>query len=64
MELEQKAEQILLVNSGNPGDMNDEDWAATVKRNKDNLKKPVEEGFWTTAKSSETPALLTETKPK
>jgi hypothetical protein len=37
-----------LLNAGKPEDMIDEDWADTVKRNKDHLNIMLAKDFWTT----------------
>jgi hypothetical protein len=37
-----------LINAGKPEDMTDEDWADTLKRNKEHLKIMLAKDFWTT----------------
>ena len=39
---------VNLINAGQPEDMTDEDWADTVKRNKEHLAIMVAKDFWTT----------------
>ena len=35
-----------LLNAGQPEDMSDEEWADTIKRNKDHLILMLEKDFW------------------
>ena len=37
-----------LINAGQPEDMTDEDWADTLKRNRDHLVIMLAKDFWTT----------------
>ena len=40
-------DSVTLLNAGKPEDMTDEDWADTVKRNKDHLSLQLDkEGFY------------------
>jgi hypothetical protein len=41
-------DSVNLINAGQPEGMTDEDWADTVKRNKEHLKIMVAKDFWTT----------------
>jgi hypothetical protein len=41
-------DSVNLINAGQPEDMTDEDWADTVKRNKEHLEIMVAKDFWTT----------------
>ena len=41
-------DSVNLINAGQPEDMTDEDWADTVKRNKEHLKIMLAKDFWTT----------------
>ena len=41
-------DSVALINSEKPEDMTDEDWADTVKRNKEHLKIMLAKDFWTT----------------
>ena len=41
-------DSVSLINAGQPEDMTDEDWADTVKRNKEHLKIMLAKDFWTT----------------
>jgi hypothetical protein len=41
-------DSVALINAGQPEDMTDEDWADTVKRNKEHLEIMVAKDFWTT----------------
>jgi hypothetical protein len=40
-------DSVNLLNAGKPEDMTDEDWADTVKRNKEHLKIMLAKDFWT-----------------
>lgn len=40
-------DSVALINAGKPEDMTDEDWADTVKRNKDHLLIMLAKDFWT-----------------
>ena len=40
-------DSVNLINAGQPELMTDEDWADTVKRNKDHLEIMVAKDFWT-----------------
>ena len=40
-------DSVNLLNAGKPEDMTDEDWADTVKRNKDHLLIMLAKDFWT-----------------
>jgi hypothetical protein len=40
-------DSVNLINAGQPEDMTDEDWADTVKRNKEHLEIMVAKDFWT-----------------
>ena len=37
-------DSVALLNAGKPEDMTDEDWADTVKRNKDHLQIQLDKG--------------------
>lgn len=41
-------DSVNLINAGKPERMTDEDWADTVKRNKEHLKIMLAKDFWTT----------------
>jgi len=41
-------DSVNLLNAGKPEDMTAEDWADTVKRNKEHLKIMLAKDFWTT----------------
>jgi hypothetical protein len=41
-------DSVNLINAGQPELMTDEDWADTVKRNKEHLEIMVAKDFWTT----------------
>jgi hypothetical protein len=41
-------DSVNLINAGKPEGMTDEDWADTVKRNKEHLEIMVAKDFWTT----------------
>ena len=41
-------DSVNLINGGKPEDMPDEDWAATVERNKAHLQIMLAKDFWTT----------------
>ena len=41
-------DSVNLINGGKPEDMSDEDWAATVERNKAHLQIMLDKDFWTT----------------
>ena len=41
-------DSVNLINAGQPEGMTDEDWADTVKRNKEHLEIMVAKDFWTT----------------
>jgi hypothetical protein len=40
-------DSVALINNGQPEDMTDEDWADTLKRNKEHLKIMLAKDFWT-----------------
>ena len=40
-------DSVALLNAGKPEDMSDEDWADTVKRNKEHLEIMLAKDFWT-----------------
>lgn len=40
-------DSVALLNAGKPEDMSDEDWADTVKRNKQHLEIMLAKDFWT-----------------
>lgn len=39
-------DSVNLINGGKPEDMSDEDWVATVERNKAHLEIMVAKDFW------------------
>jgi hypothetical protein len=41
-------DSVNLINAGKPESMTDEDWTATVARNKEHLKIMLAKDFWTT----------------
>ena len=41
-------DSVNLLNAGKPEDMSDEDWADTVKRNKEHLEIMLAKPYWTT----------------
>ena len=41
-------DSVNLINAGQPEKMSDEDWADTLKRNKEHLNIMVAKDFWTT----------------
>ena len=41
-------DSVNLINAGQPELMSDEDWADTLKRNKDHLKIMIAKEYWTT----------------
>ena len=41
-------DSVNLINGGKPEGMSDEDWAATVERNKAHLQIMLAKDFWTT----------------
>jgi len=41
-------DSVALINAGQPEGMTDEDWADTVKRNKEHLEIMLAKDFWTT----------------
>ncbi len=41
-------DSVNLINAGQPEDMTDEEWAATVERNKEHLRIMLAKDFWTT----------------
>jgi hypothetical protein len=41
-------DSVNLLNAGKPEDMTAEDWADTVKRNKEHLNIMLAKDFWTT----------------
>jgi hypothetical protein len=41
-------DSVSLINAGQPEGMTDEDWADTVKRNKEHLQIMLAKDFWTT----------------
>jgi collagenase-like PrtC family protease len=41
-------DSVNLLNAGKPEDTTDEDWADTVKRNKEHLNIMLAKDFWTT----------------
>jgi hypothetical protein len=41
-------DSVNLLNAGKPELMSDEDWADTVKRNKEHLEIMLAKDFWTT----------------
>ena len=40
-------DSVNLINAGQPEGMSDEDWADTLKRNKDHLQIMLAKPFWT-----------------
>ena len=40
-------DSVTLINAGKPEMMTDEEWADTVKRNRDHLKIMLAKDFWT-----------------
>lgn len=40
-------DSVALLDAGKPEDMSDEDWADTVKRNKEHLEIMLAKDFWT-----------------
>lgn len=40
-------DSVALLNAGKPEDMSDEDWADTVKRNKEHLSIMLSKTYWT-----------------
>ena len=41
-------DSVNLINTGKTEDMSDEDWADTLKRNKEHLNIMLAKDFWTT----------------
>lgn len=41
-------DSVALLNAGKPKEMSEEDWADTVKRNKEHLEIMLAKDFWTT----------------
>ena len=41
-------DSVNLINAGQPKKMSDEDWADTLKRNKEHLNIMIAKDFWTT----------------
>lgn len=41
-------DSVALLDAGKPEEMSDEDWADTVKRNKEHLEIMLAKDFWTT----------------
>jgi hypothetical protein len=41
-------DSVNLINAGKPEDMDDDEWADTVARNKEHLKIMLAKDFWTT----------------
>jgi hypothetical protein len=41
-------DSVNLINAGKTEDMSDEDWADTLKRNKEHLNIMLAKDFWTT----------------
>jgi hypothetical protein len=41
-------DSVNLINAGQPEGMTAEDWAGTLKRNKDHLKIMIAKTYWTT----------------
>lgn len=41
-------DSVNLINAGQPENMNDEDWADCLWRNKEHLKIMLSKDFWTT----------------
>ena len=40
-------DSVNLINAGQPEDMTDEEWTATVERNKEHLRIMLAKDFWT-----------------
>ena len=40
-------DSVDLINAGKPADMEDDDWADTVSRNKEHLELMVAKDYWT-----------------
>jgi hypothetical protein len=40
-------DSVNLIQAGQPEDMTDEEWAATVERNKEHLRIMLAKDFWT-----------------
>jgi hypothetical protein len=40
-------DSVNLINAGQPEDMADEEWAATIERNKEHLRIMLAKDFWT-----------------
>lgn len=40
-------DSVKLLNAGQPEDMTDEEWTATVERNKEHLRIMLAKDFWT-----------------
>ena len=40
-------DSVNLINAGKPEDMTDEEWSATVERNKEHLRIMLAKDFWT-----------------
>ena len=40
-------DSVDLLNAGQPADMDDDDWADTVSRNKEHLELMVAKDYWT-----------------
>ena len=41
-------DSVNLINAGQPEDMTDEEWAATLERNREHLRIMLAKDFWTT----------------
>ena len=41
-------DSVNLINAGQPENITDEDWADTLKRNKEHLNIMIAKDFWTT----------------
>ncbi len=41
-------DSVALINGGKPEETTDEEWAATVERNKEHLRIMLAKDFWTT----------------
>jgi len=41
-------DSVNLINAGKPEGVDDDEWAGTVKRNKEHLKIMLAKDFWTT----------------
>lgn len=41
-------DSVNLINAGKPEDMDDEEWAQTLDRNKEHLRIMLAKDFWTT----------------